>query len=255
MNIFMRELKANLKSLIIWGVIVVLFVMVGLPSSRPTITTPRCSRSWTACRRRCWPRSALRAFNLTTVTRLFRDHVRLLCAAALHRRRHVGQRHHLQGRARQDGRVLADPAGDAQPRGHRQDPGGAGQLHRPAAHHLGRVARQRAPLPARRRLLPLPGPVHAGAVHPATDLPGRRHLPGLRHEAVQTGRFGGGIAIAGHLLSFRHLGAEQGPGLSQVLSRLSSISMRACCCASRASIRPSWRCRWRSSWRAWRGHT
>jgi ABC-2 type transport system permease protein len=30
MNIFVRELKANLKSLLIWGVIVVLFVMVGV---------------------------------------------------------------------------------------------------------------------------------------------------------------------------------------------------------------------------------
>jgi beta-exotoxin I transport system permease protein len=60
MNIFVRELKANLKSLLIWGVIVVLFVMVGVSKFSAYYHNPEMLAVIDAM-----PEGMVAAFNLT----------------------------------------------------------------------------------------------------------------------------------------------------------------------------------------------
>ena len=49
MNIFVRELKANLKSLVIWGGIVILFVWVGISKFSAYEGNPEMLVYWTRC--------------------------------------------------------------------------------------------------------------------------------------------------------------------------------------------------------------
>ncbi len=42
MNIFIREVKANLKSLVIWSVIITLLIMMAVAKFSPLPTTQRC---------------------------------------------------------------------------------------------------------------------------------------------------------------------------------------------------------------------
>jgi ABC-2 type transport system permease protein len=71
MNIFVRELKSGLKSLLIWGVIVVLFVIVGVSKFQAYYGNPEMLKILD-----CMPAAMLdafnmRAFNLTTVSGFF----------------------------------------------------------------------------------------------------------------------------------------------------------------------------------------
>jgi ABC-2 type transport system permease protein len=71
MNIFKRELKANLKSLIIWGVIVVLFVMVGVSKFSAYYNNPDMLSILNSLPSAVVDALNLQAFNLTTVSGFF----------------------------------------------------------------------------------------------------------------------------------------------------------------------------------------
>ena len=71
MNIFVRELKANLKSLLIWGVIVILFVMVGVSKFSAYYENPEMLAILDDMPSAMVSALNLKAFNLTTVTGFF----------------------------------------------------------------------------------------------------------------------------------------------------------------------------------------
>jgi ABC-2 type transport system permease protein len=71
MNIFFRELKANLKSLIIWGVIVILFTVVGYSKFSAYYNNPEMSAILNDFPSAMISAFNLKAFNLTTVTGFF----------------------------------------------------------------------------------------------------------------------------------------------------------------------------------------
>jgi len=71
MNIFMRELKANLKSLIIWSVIVVLFVVVGTSKFTAYYENPELLAILDTMPPAMLAAFNMQAFNLTTVTGFF----------------------------------------------------------------------------------------------------------------------------------------------------------------------------------------
>jgi ABC-2 type transport system permease protein len=71
MNIFIRELKANLKSLIIWGVIVILFVMVGTAKFSAYYENPEMLAILDNLPPAMLAAFSLQAFNLTTITGFF----------------------------------------------------------------------------------------------------------------------------------------------------------------------------------------
>ena len=71
MNIFVRELKANLKSLLIWGVIVILFVMVGVSKFSAYYGNPEMLRILDDMPPAVLAAFNLQAFNLTTVSGFF----------------------------------------------------------------------------------------------------------------------------------------------------------------------------------------
>jgi len=68
MNIFVRELKSNARSLIIWGVIVILFVMVGVSKFSAYADNPEMLAVLDAMPAAMLSAFNLKAFNLTTVT-------------------------------------------------------------------------------------------------------------------------------------------------------------------------------------------
>jgi ABC-2 type transport system permease protein len=68
MNILMRELKANLKSLLIWGIIVILFVMVGFSKFSAYANNPEMLAILDNFPPAMLAAFNLKAFNLTTVT-------------------------------------------------------------------------------------------------------------------------------------------------------------------------------------------
>lgn len=71
MNIFVRELKANFKSLVIWGVIVVLFVVVGVSKFSAYAGNPEMLAILDAMPPALLSAFNLTAFNLTTVSGFF----------------------------------------------------------------------------------------------------------------------------------------------------------------------------------------
>jgi ABC-2 type transport system permease protein len=71
MNIFVRELKANLRSLIIWGVIVVLFVAVGVSKFSAYYNNPEMLAILDEMPPALLAAFSFQAFNLTTVTGFF----------------------------------------------------------------------------------------------------------------------------------------------------------------------------------------
>lgn len=71
MNIFARELKANLKSLIIWGVIVILFIMVGTSKFTAYYENPEMLAILDAMPPAMLAAFNMQAFNLTTVAGFF----------------------------------------------------------------------------------------------------------------------------------------------------------------------------------------
>ena len=71
MNIFVRELKANLKSLLIWGGIVILFVMVGVSKFSAYANNPEMLAILDGMPAAMLSAFNLKAFNLTTVTGFF----------------------------------------------------------------------------------------------------------------------------------------------------------------------------------------
>jgi len=86
MNIFFRELKANLKSLIIWGVIVVLFVMVGVSKFQAYYENPEMLAILDSMPPAMLAAFNMTAFNLTTVSGfyglMFSYFALVLCIAA-----------------------------------------------------------------------------------------------------------------------------------------------------------------------------
>ena len=68
MNIFFRELKANLKSLIIWSVIVVLFTVVGFSKFSAYYNNPEMLAILKGLPPAVVSAMSLNAFNLTTIT-------------------------------------------------------------------------------------------------------------------------------------------------------------------------------------------
>jgi ABC-2 type transport system permease protein len=86
MNIFVRELKANLKSLIIWGVIVVLFVMVGTSKFSAYANNPEMLAILDQMPQAVLAALNFQAFNLTTITGflgiMFTYYALMLCIAA-----------------------------------------------------------------------------------------------------------------------------------------------------------------------------
>ena len=86
MNIFVRELKANFKSLIIWGVIVALFAVVGTSKFSAYFENPEMLAIMDTFPPAMLEAFSLNAFNLTTVTGffgvMFSYYALLLCIAA-----------------------------------------------------------------------------------------------------------------------------------------------------------------------------
>jgi ABC-2 type transport system permease protein len=86
MNIFLRELKANLKSLVIWGVIVILFVMVGVSKFSAYYNNPEMLAILDNLPPAVLNAFNFQAFNLTTVSGffgvMFTYYALLLCIAA-----------------------------------------------------------------------------------------------------------------------------------------------------------------------------
>jgi ABC-2 type transport system permease protein len=68
MNIFFRELRANLKSLVIWGVIMALLIMIGTAKFAAFADNPDSLKMLEAVPEAMIDAMNLRAFNLTTVT-------------------------------------------------------------------------------------------------------------------------------------------------------------------------------------------
>ncbi len=68
MNIFLRELKANLKSLLIWGVIVALFIMVGVSKFQAYYGNPEMLKILDTMPPALLAAFSMDAFNLTTVS-------------------------------------------------------------------------------------------------------------------------------------------------------------------------------------------
>jgi ABC-2 type transport system permease protein len=71
MNIFVRELRANLKSLIIWAVIVVLFIMVGVSKFSAYANNPEMLDILDDMPAPMLEAFNMKAFNLTTVSGFF----------------------------------------------------------------------------------------------------------------------------------------------------------------------------------------
>ena len=71
MNIFVRELKANLKSLVIWGVIVILLVMVGVSKFSAYYGNPEMLKILDSLPPAMLDAFNMKAFNLTTVSGFF----------------------------------------------------------------------------------------------------------------------------------------------------------------------------------------
>jgi len=71
MNIFFRELKANFKSLLIWGVIVILFVLVGLSKFSAYANNPEMLVILDELPSAMLTAFNINAFNLTTVSGFF----------------------------------------------------------------------------------------------------------------------------------------------------------------------------------------
>jgi ABC-2 type transport system permease protein len=71
MNIFVRELRANLKSLLIWGVIVILFVMVGFSKFSAYANNPDMLKLLDEMPSAVVSALNMHAFNLTTVSGFF----------------------------------------------------------------------------------------------------------------------------------------------------------------------------------------
>jgi ABC-2 type transport system permease protein len=71
MNIFMREVKGNLRSLLIWGVIVVLFVWVGVSKFSAYYNNPEMLKVLDALPPAMVAAFSFKGFNLTTVTGFF----------------------------------------------------------------------------------------------------------------------------------------------------------------------------------------
>ncbi len=71
MNIFVRELKANLKSLLIWGVIVILFVWVGISKFSAYYNNPEMLAVLDSLPPALVAAFSFEGFNLTTVTGFF----------------------------------------------------------------------------------------------------------------------------------------------------------------------------------------
>ena len=68
MNIFLREVKANLKSLLIWSVIVALFIMVGVSKFQAYYGNPEMLKILDAMPPAMLAAFSMDAFNLTTVS-------------------------------------------------------------------------------------------------------------------------------------------------------------------------------------------
>lgn len=71
MNIFIRELKANFKSLLIWGVIVLLFIWIGFSKFTAYYGNPELLAIFDSMPAAVMAAFQFEAFNLTTVTGFF----------------------------------------------------------------------------------------------------------------------------------------------------------------------------------------
>jgi ABC-2 type transport system permease protein len=71
MNIFVREMKANLRSLIIWSVVVILFVILGVTKFSAYYNNPSMLAILNDIPQPMLDAFSLRAFNLTTLTGFF----------------------------------------------------------------------------------------------------------------------------------------------------------------------------------------
>src|SRR5512137_1209006 len=86
MNVFVRELRANLKSLLTWGVIIVLFIVIGSSKFSAYYNNPDLLAILDAMPPALLAAFDFQAFNLTTVSGffglMFTYYALILCAAA-----------------------------------------------------------------------------------------------------------------------------------------------------------------------------
>ncbi len=68
MNIFLRELRANLKSLIIWSVVVILLIVIGVAKFSAFANDPQMLAILDSMPKAMLEALNLRAFNLTTLS-------------------------------------------------------------------------------------------------------------------------------------------------------------------------------------------
>ena len=98
MNIFIKELKGNIKSLIIWSVIILLFVMVGFSKFSAYAGNPELLVILDNMPQAVLESLSLKAFDLTTVPGFYGIMHLYFCFYPFHRCSHVGQRFHFQRR-------------------------------------------------------------------------------------------------------------------------------------------------------------
>ena len=216
MNIFLRELKANLSSLLIWGVIVGLFVVVGTAKFSAYYGNPDMLAILDAMPAAMLDAFNLRAFNLTTLNGffgvMFTYYALLLGIAA----------------AMWGSDIISKEERDKTVEFSLTLPVTRGRVV--TAKTLAAVvnclalllitwgasvasAQPYSPDSAFYSFLGLEMQL---VVHPATGLSGHRHLPGLRHDALQARRFDRRLRVTGDLLHVHYLQHEQEPGFPEI---------------------------------------
>ena len=79
MNVFKRELKANLKSLLIWGGVVIVFIFIGITKFSAYEGNPEMLAVLDTMPSALSTAFQFNAFNLTTITGFLWRDVHLLC--------------------------------------------------------------------------------------------------------------------------------------------------------------------------------
>ncbi len=151
MNIFFRELKANLKSLLIWCVILILLIVIGVAKFSAYYNNPSSLEILNSFPKAVLDAMSLRAFNLTTLTGFYG--IMFIYFGLMGGIAAAMWGSDMISKEERDKTVEFSPgaAGFTQPGRHRQSPGGRGQLHRLCAGHLGNVRCRSADLQTRSR--------------------------------------------------------------------------------------------------------
>jgi hypothetical protein len=169
-NIFFRELRANIKSLLIWAGIVILFNLVGVMKFSAYYNNPELLAIVDSFPPAMVSALSLNAFNLTTVTGFYGIMIvyfaLILTIAAVMWGSDI---------------IAKEERGKT---GNCKNGCGPGKLYHPVACHLGNHPGQRSTIQAGQRILQICGHFHTSLPAHAGDLHGDRYFPGMRDETA-----------------------------------------------------------------------